>query len=409
LSHSNPDPSATRARTRRYRERKDAILKAAVQLMNERGVKGMTLGDVAARLELVPTAVIYYYKNKEDLAAACFEAGIARYNDLLTLAEQSPPTDQLRAFVSAFFEDAKAIAEGRLAQIALFNDVRALQNPDVNAAYVALFRRTRALLQNALPEARERLDLNARTHLLLSQLFWSVAWRNQFEPADYGRVAARFYSILTGGIRAAPGAWKPKKLPLPETLSGLTDDTAKEDFLRAATDLINSTGYLGASVDRIAANMNVTKGAFYYHFEAKDDLVQACFERTLLIVRTAQELGLKAGATGWDHLSSSTTALVQHQLGGDLPVLRTSALTTVPSEIRNSLLSRFARISNGFAGTLSDGVADGSIRAIDPIIASQMITAVINACAELHFWAPGIGPETVGRIYARPALEGIFV
>ena len=153
----------------------------------------------------------------------------------------------------------------------------------------------------------------------------------------------------------------------------------------------------------------MTKGAFYHHFEAKDDLVQACFERTLQIVRTAQELGQKSGSTGWDQLSATTTALVQHQLGGQLPVLRTSALTTVPAEIRQALLGRFARLSNRFAGTLSDGVADGSLRPVDPLIASQMITAIINACAELHFWAPGIDSKTVGTVYARPALEGLFV
>ena len=101
-------------------------------------------------------------------------------------------------------------------------------------------------------------------------------------------------------------------------------------------------------------------------------------------------------------------ALIHHQLTGNLPILRTSALTTVPEIIRKYLLQKFERLSNGFAGTISDGIADGSIRPVDPIIASQMVTAVINACAELHFWTPGLTPENAGQLYARPALEGIF-
>lgn len=404
-----PAKAAKWAPTRRYKERKDAILRAAVDLINERGVKGMTLGDVAARLELVPTAVIYYYKKKEDLAAACLEAGIARYNLLLEQAEQHRPSDQLWQFVSAFFEDARAIAEGRTGAIAVFSDVRALQNPVLNTAYVALFRRARAILENALVEPRDRLDLNARTHILLSQLSWTVAWVRKFEPDHYDRIAARFFSILTRGIRSGSGDWAPQDLPLQAELAAIAKDTAKEDFLRAATDLINSTGYLGASVDKIAASMNVTKGAFYYHFDAKDDLVLACFERTLQIVRCAQALGLEIGSTGWEQLIAATTAIVQHQLGGELPILRTSALTTVPSDIRLDLLRRFERLSNGFAATLSDGIADGSIRPIDPIIASQMITAIINASAELHFWAPGIDRTRLDRTYVRPAFEGIFI
>ena len=39
----------------------------------------------------------------------------------------------------------------------------------------------------------------------------------------------------------------------------------QEAFLRAATQLINAHGYSGASVERISAELNVTKGAFYHH------------------------------------------------------------------------------------------------------------------------------------------------
>jgi AcrR family transcriptional regulator len=50
------------------------------------------------------------------------------------------------------------------------------------------------------------------------------------------------------------------------------------EFLRMATLTINQRGYKGASVHRIASGLNVTKGSFYHHNEAKDDLVLACFE-----------------------------------------------------------------------------------------------------------------------------------
>lgn len=408
MPDTDAKPALTRAPTKRYRMRKQAIIRAAIDLINQRGVKGMTLGDVAANLELVPTAVIYYFKRKEDLAAACFELSIARYDQLLDEAEQAPPDQQLWSFVSGFFRASRAIANGEAEPLAVFNDVRALQNPDVNKAYVALFRRTRSLLSRSLPTRLPRIDLNARTHLVLSQLFWTVVWLADFEPEDYDRAAARFYDILTLGMRAHSGDWAPPDLPLTEALEEIATDSAREDFLRAATELINANGYVGASVDKIAANMNVTKGAFYYHFDAKDDLVLACFERTLQITRLAQRLGCNAGDSSWNQLGATANALIHHQLTGNLPILRTSALTTVPEIIRKYLLQKFERLSNGFAGTISDGIADGSIRPVDPIIASQMVTAVINACAELHFWTPGLTPENAGQLYARPALEGIF-
>ena len=66
-------------------------------------------------------------------------------------------------------------------------------------------------------------------------------------------------------------------------------DAAKESFLMAASRQINEHGYRGASVDRISAALNVTKGAFYHHNEAKDDLVAACFRRSFGIAREAQQ------------------------------------------------------------------------------------------------------------------------
>ena len=37
-----------------------------------------------------------------------------------------------------------------------------------------------------------------------------------------------------------------------------------------------------------------------------------------------------------------------------------------------------------------------------------MITALINAAAELRFWAPGATPETAAVHYVRPLFEGLL-
>ena len=47
----------------------------------------MTLGDVTAQLNLVPTGVIYYFKNKEELAAAAFLRAIAAEDEAAAAAE----------------------------------------------------------------------------------------------------------------------------------------------------------------------------------------------------------------------------------------------------------------------------------------------------------------------------------
>lgn len=397
-------PAARRQPTRRYEAKRTAIIRSAVEEMNRKGVRGMTLGDVAARLDLVPTGVIYYFRNKEELAAAAFLKGVEAYRDLIGCAANgTTPETRIAAFIHAYFEHAYRVGQGEADPLPAFNDVRALASPTVNAAYVDMYRGIRDLLPTL--EVLPRLHRNARAHQLLSQMFWIAAWQGQAEPADYPRTADRMAAILAHGVMAKGAAW-----PQPRALDvkcGEAAASSSEQFLRAATCLINEEGYHGASVERISARLNVSKGAFYHHNETKDDLVVACFERTFETMWRAIRAAEQTGGTGLEVLVSAVAALVEHQMSGEAPLLRTSALTAVPETLRAGLLQRFNRISNRFASILCDGIADGSVAPVDVNVASQLITSSINAAAELHYWTPGLEPSGVVEHYVRPIFEGL--
>ena len=111
---------------------------------------------------------------------------------------------------------------------------------------------------------------------------------------------------------------------------------------------------------------------------------------------------------GFQTLATVATALVEYQMTGDAPLLRASALTSAPESIQPRLVAKFDRISDRFASLISDGVADGSLRAVDVNIAAQMLTAMINAAAELQDWAPGVTPRTAAALYVRPFFEGLL-
>lgn len=389
--------------TRRFEAKRTAIIRSAIDEMNRKGVRGMTLGDVAARLGLVPTGVIYYFRNKEELAAAAFLNGIDAYGELIASgASEATAEARISAFIQAYFARARRFAAGEADPLPVFNDVRALNSAAVNAAYVDMYRAMRALLpgRDALP----RLHRNARAHLLLSQMFWIAAWQGQAEPADYARSADRMAAILARGV-VAPGVAWPEPRPLDLRAEALAPSS--EQFLRAATCLINEEGYHGASVERISARLNVSKGAFYHHNETKDDLVVACFERTFETMWRAIRTAEQARGSGLEVLVSAVSALVAHQISGEAPLLRTSALSAVPEALRAGLMQRFNRISYRIASILCDGIGDGSVAPVDVNVASQLITSAINAAAELHYWTPGLAPDAVVAHYVRPIFEGL--
>jgi hypothetical protein len=70
-------------------------------------------------------------------------------------------------------------------------------------------------------------------------------------------------------------------------------------------------------------------------------------------------------------------------------------------------MAKFDRISLRFASILSDAIADGSVRPLDVNVGAQMITGMINAAAELEYWAPGLTAETAADHYVRPLFEGM--
>jgi AcrR family transcriptional regulator len=161
-------------------------------------------------------------------------------------------------------------------------------------------------------------------------------------------------------------------------------------------------------VDKISAELNVTKGSFYHHLDAKDDLVVACFERTFEVMRRVQRLSMGLSGDQWSRLSSAAAALAEFQLSEHGPMLRTSALTAVPEAIRGKMVQQSNRVSDRFASMISDGIAEGSIRPVDPFIAAQMLNATLNAASELGFWVPGVKQKAAPAVFARPLLMGYF-
>jgi AcrR family transcriptional regulator len=405
---TSPAPS----QTPRYERKREEILDAAAALFNARGLSGTTIADVAQGVGLTTTSVTYYYRKKEDLAAACVVRATGAMDQLLTRAEgEATPAERLTRFIALYFDLLADVAEKRLPPFINFWDLRAMQGARGEAAvaaFVALFRRFRLLFSSAGADgAFSRAEQNARAHLVFSAVLWGKEWVGRFEPEDYPRAAARFADVLIGGLAGPTACWAPPALVLtqPRAAGG---EVTPEAFLRAATELVNEQGYRGASVDRISARLRVTKGSFYHHNETKDELVAQCFQRTFEVIRLAHRLAVPAGEDGWSRLCALAAALVRHQLSEHGPLLRYSALSATPQAMRPGLLADFDRLAQRTAGLLADGIADGSIRAVDPAIAAEVVTGMVNAAAELSKWSPTVTEATAAELFVRPAVMGLF-
>lgn len=394
-------------KTKRYAQTRERIVEAASVSINELGVKGMTFADVGQRVDLNTTSITYYFKRKELLA----EAALARSIDLFEAAvheaaREADPRARVSAYLRINLEEWARVRRREEKPRARLSDIRAMTDPmraRLTERWTDVFRALRESLFGPAQTADEKALRTARAAVLSEAIFWLPAWLNAYSISDFPRVHRRLFEIFENGL--ALNEWRPQ----PSPISDGEADGGAEAFLRAATRLINTHGYRGASVERIAAELDVTKGSFYHHLETKDDLVIECFERSYDRVSRVQAAAIASGANACEMLAGATSSLVDLQFFGDFPLLRTTALQALPADVRrHRVIERSDRMARRFAGMIADGVSEGSVRAVDPMIASQVLMASINNAYELRSWASRLTREKAVAFYVSTLMTGLF-
>src|SRR5262245_34724362 len=106
-------------RTDKYERKREAVLDAAADLFNRRGLKGTTLADVAQAVGLIRNSITYYYPTREDLAAACLLHAIHVIGDVVAEAEaeQDAPA-RINKLVRRWFAVLWEIETGQRPEIA---------------------------------------------------------------------------------------------------------------------------------------------------------------------------------------------------------------------------------------------------------------------------------------------------
>jgi AcrR family transcriptional regulator len=90
--------AATGLRERKKARTREAIVRAAFDLFEERGFEGTTVADIAEAAEIAPRTFFSYFPSKDDVVFHDFEESYAKVGDLLR--EREPGTnafDALRA------------------------------------------------------------------------------------------------------------------------------------------------------------------------------------------------------------------------------------------------------------------------------------------------------------------------
>lgn len=394
----------------RFVQKRDQILDAASRKFNTLGVRGATLDDIARDVGMNLTSIRHYFRRKDDLVTAAFLRAIALHAERFEVALQAGDREaRVRALVRQYFGLRRAIREGAGPEVMIFGDMRALSEEhaaQVWPRYVALSDIVRRCVAEPDERATDRQRVNARAYFLISQLFRSVFWLPSYPVDSFDWVEEKFVDILFNGLASADVRLARSN---PRPLEAATPmGSSWESFLLAATTLINEQGYRGASVDAIARKLNRTKGSFYHHMEGKGDLLMACFDRSLGLLKEAQRNAIADERVGLNQAYAAVAELVRRQQTPGGPLLRSSALMSVDRGPRDAMLAEMAQVVTRFSGMMTDAIIEGSGRPCDARIAGEMMMVTVNSAAQIRSWVKGVTPDNALQLYADLLFRGLF-
>ena len=151
----------------------------------------------------------------------------------------------------------------------------------------------------------------------------------------------------------------------------------------------------------------MSKGAFYHHNNAKDDVVIRCFERTIAMITQIQLAAQAAPFDGLTQLAAAARAMAELQLSDDGPLLRTSAIYALPAGAAPGIQKQWNRLVRRFLGLICDGIAGGVIRPVDAMVAGNLVMTATDATANLRVWID-VTADEITDLYMRPLFTGLL-
>jgi AcrR family transcriptional regulator len=183
---------------------------------------------------------------------------------------------------------------------------------------------------------------------------------------------------------------------------------AREAIVQAAIDSFYERGYENTSVQDVVERARVTKGAFYHHFEKKDDLLLHIHDRFMdellaaLEDLVAQQFPPREALALLIEDIVVATATFQREYVIFFEQRRN--LTAEPFQKVRAKRDQYERL---VVQTVQDGIAQGAFR--DVPSAHVLAFGIIGMSAWAYHWyrPSGLSPREIGRMYASVVLDGV--
>ena len=197
---SSPFPTPQQRQEEREAKR-NAVLRTAVQMFNERGFHQTSLDDVAARLGVSKPTIYHYLGNKDQVLLECVTIGLTQLLAASEVARSTPGTgaDRLTSFLRRYAE----VNMDDFGRCVIRTSEEALA-PHSRQQFRALKRRIDSAMRELIEEGMAdgsvaRGDAKLLGFALAGALNWPARWHDPAGADDAADLAATLVSWLARG------------------------------------------------------------------------------------------------------------------------------------------------------------------------------------------------------------------
>ncbi|HEX3703410.1 MAG TPA: TetR/AcrR family transcriptional regulator [Vicinamibacterales bacterium] len=151
-----------------------------------------------------------------------------------------------------------------------------------------------------------------------------------------------------------------------------------DQILAAAADEFAERGFAGARVDRIARRAHVNKAMLYYHFKSKQHLYRTLLRRSFTLAGGRLQAIAAGNRPPADKVQDAIVALGslirEH---AQLPSMMLREVADGGAHLDRETLAALASVPRAFAEIVTEGVAAGAFRDLDPLAAYFTIIAPV--------------------------------
>jgi AcrR family transcriptional regulator len=408
LENSSTSPRVAEKRALRLAE----IVVAATRLFNRRGFLATTMEEIAAATGVNPATLYHYVQSKEELAYRVYLRSTAVRRAQLEAASEAEidGLSQVQLFLHKLLE-----SEHRPALLSEVGALRQDWADNVRQLQRANIRMIQSMVARGMGDGSIATGDPALTGIaLLSIVEWMTFWYTSRLPYSREDVIGLFEDVIVNGM--TPPEARPSDVPMvsppfpplpaPNPFDRRAMAEAKlEQFLRVAMESFNRVGVHATSIEQCARQLNLTKGAFYYYFRNKEELLYLCYKRAIRFI------GQAAGSADTDDPVAREMlwrrSFFERHVSEHGPFPTYHHVTFLEPEHRQEIMDELMRQQQTDVGIVRAAMEAGHYRPMEPYLAEKVRAGLTNWFPSWYSPAGRATPTQVADNHSELFLYGL--